>query len=124
MLHHMKVNRLALLASLLLAVSLLPAARAAEREIYPGPEQAKADLAAGLKSAAATHRTREGVDGGVVIVLGEIRQWVPRVAARHVQFPPGRLRLGDLPGPHGSRPDRSEHVWGISDSSPTPRDRQ
>ena len=54
--HLLKINRLPLLAFLLFAVSLLPAARAAEREIYPGPEQAKADLAAGLKSAAATHK--------------------------------------------------------------------
>ena len=29
---------------------------AAERDIYPGPEQAKADVAAGLKAAAASHR--------------------------------------------------------------------
>jgi len=54
--HLLKINRLPLLAFLLLAVSLLPAARAASREIYPAPEQAKADLAAGLKSAAATHK--------------------------------------------------------------------
>lgn len=57
--HSQNTNRrkLPLLAFLLLAVSLLPvAARAADREIYPGPEQAKADLAAGLKAAAATHK--------------------------------------------------------------------
>jgi thioredoxin 1 len=55
--HFLKINRLPFLAFLLLAVSLLPVAtRAAEREIYPGPEQAKSDLAAGLKSAASTHK--------------------------------------------------------------------
>ncbi len=31
-------------------------ARAAEREIYPAPEQARADLAAALKTAAASHK--------------------------------------------------------------------
>jgi thiol:disulfide interchange protein len=57
--HIYKTNRwkLPLLAFLLLATSFLSvAARAAEREIYPGPDQAKADLAAGLKAAAATHK--------------------------------------------------------------------
>jgi thiol:disulfide interchange protein len=39
----------------LLAVGALPA-RAASREIYPAPAQAKADLAAALKTAAATHQ--------------------------------------------------------------------
>ncbi len=44
---------LALAAGFLLAVS---AANSANREIYPAPEQAKADLAAALKTAAATHK--------------------------------------------------------------------
>jgi thiol:disulfide interchange protein len=44
---------LVLLAGLLLAA---PTARAATRQIYPDPAQAKADLAAALKSAAATHK--------------------------------------------------------------------
>jgi thioredoxin 1 len=57
----LKSNRhhLTLLAFLVLAVSILSGAvpaRAAGREIYPAPEQAKADLAAGLKAAAATHK--------------------------------------------------------------------
>ncbi len=41
--------------AVLLAVSADPA-RSAGREIYPDPSQAQADLAAALKSAAATHR--------------------------------------------------------------------
>jgi thiol:disulfide interchange protein len=44
---------LAVAAGFLLAVSV---ANSANREIYPAPEQAKADLAAALKTAAATHR--------------------------------------------------------------------
>ena len=40
------------LGALVLAVS----AGAAEKDIYPGPEQAKADVAAGLKAAAASHK--------------------------------------------------------------------
>jgi thioredoxin 1 len=49
--------KVAILAFLLLAV-LTPSipARAADAEIYPVPEQAKADLAAGLKTAAARHK--------------------------------------------------------------------
>jgi hypothetical protein len=46
-------SRFAAVALLLLGVS---AARPAAHQIYPPPEQAKADLAAALKSAAATHR--------------------------------------------------------------------
>jgi thiol:disulfide interchange protein len=42
------------LAALLLAA--IPPAQAAPREIYPAPEQAAADLAAGLKTAAAEHK--------------------------------------------------------------------
>src|ERR1700682_5501066 len=38
-----------------LAAAILPA-RLGARIIYPGPEQAKADIAAGLKTAAATHK--------------------------------------------------------------------
>jgi thiol:disulfide interchange protein len=49
----MQRRTLLLLASLLLAVT---AAWAANRQIYPAPEQAKADLAAALKTAAATHK--------------------------------------------------------------------
>jgi thioredoxin 1 len=55
-------RKLAILAFLLPAVLSLVAltpsipARAADAEIYPVPEQAKADLAAGLKTAAATHK--------------------------------------------------------------------
>lgn len=59
MLYSLKSNRrkLTFLAFLFFAVtSLSIAAYAAEREIYPAPEQAKADLAAGLKSAAADHK--------------------------------------------------------------------
>jgi thioredoxin 1 len=55
-------QKLAILASLLPAVlslvvlaSSIPV-RAAGAEIYPVPEQAKADLAAGLKTAAANHK--------------------------------------------------------------------
>jgi len=57
--HTQKINRrkLTLRVFLFLAIaSLSIAAYAAERQIYPAPEQAKADLAAGLKSAAATHK--------------------------------------------------------------------
>jgi thioredoxin 1 len=39
----------------LLAVAMIPA-RSANKDIYPAPEQAKADLSAGLKTAAASHR--------------------------------------------------------------------
>ena len=45
----------AVLPVLMLVVALLPV-RAADSEIYPVPEQAKTDLAAGLHKAAATHR--------------------------------------------------------------------
>lgn len=38
------------------ALVLTISAGAAEKDIYPGPEQAKADVAAGLKSAAASHK--------------------------------------------------------------------
>ena len=55
-----RLNRLRklLLPTVLLAATSLAAisAGAAEREIYPAPEQAKADLAAGLKTAAASHK--------------------------------------------------------------------
>ena len=58
MLHAIKFLKLPILTILL--AMLLPAAatsgRAAEREIYPAPEQAKVDLAAGLKAAAAGHK--------------------------------------------------------------------
>jgi thiol:disulfide interchange protein len=47
------IKLLALAAVLAFAAS---AARAAGREIYPDPAQAKADLAAALKTAAATHK--------------------------------------------------------------------
>lgn len=40
----------------LLIMTLAPPMRSAEREIYPPPEQASLDLAAGLKLAAAEHR--------------------------------------------------------------------
>jgi len=40
----------------LLAIGAAGAARTAERDIYPAPEQAPADLAAALKLAAAQHR--------------------------------------------------------------------
>ena len=50
----MKIMKLFAFAALL-AVGALPA-RAASREIYPAPAQAKADLAAALKTAAATHQ--------------------------------------------------------------------
>jgi thioredoxin 1 len=56
--HLNKLRRAALLTTLpaiLLAAALLPA-RAADPEIYPASEQAKADLAAGLHKAAATHK--------------------------------------------------------------------
>jgi len=43
------------LLAVLVAVMIQPA-RSADRVIYPGPEQAKADIANGLKTAAATHK--------------------------------------------------------------------
>jgi thioredoxin 1 len=43
------------LLAILLAAAVVPG-RAAEREIYPTPEQAKVDLAVGLKAAAASHK--------------------------------------------------------------------
>jgi thioredoxin 1 len=49
-----KIFKLLALAALL-AVSTGPA-RSASRDIYPAPAQAKVDLAAALKSAAATHK--------------------------------------------------------------------
>jgi thioredoxin 1 len=49
-----KLRALPLLAILLTAF-ILPS-RAVEREIYPAPERAKVDLAAGLKAAAASHK--------------------------------------------------------------------
>jgi len=42
--------------ALLAVLAAASASRAAEREIYPDPEQAPADLAAGLKTAAAQHK--------------------------------------------------------------------
>jgi thioredoxin 1 len=45
----------AVFLTVLLAVVVVPG-RAAEREIYPAPEQAKVDIAAGLKAAAASHK--------------------------------------------------------------------
>ena len=60
--HAIKLSRISrsflrfqILPALLLAVALL-SARAADRIIYPEPEQAQADLAAGLKAAAASHK--------------------------------------------------------------------
>jgi thiol:disulfide interchange protein len=50
----LKIIMLLALAALL-AVSTSPA-RSAGRDIYPAPAQAKADLAAALKTAAATHK--------------------------------------------------------------------
>jgi thiol:disulfide interchange protein len=50
----MKMFRVPVLATLL-AVVVLPNL-SAEKIIYPAPEQAKIDLAAGLKAAAATHK--------------------------------------------------------------------
>ena len=50
----MKIIKFLALAALL-AVSTGPA-RAAVRDIYPAPAQARADLAAALKTAAATHK--------------------------------------------------------------------
>jgi thiol-disulfide isomerase/thioredoxin len=47
-----RLTRLMLLAALVIAVPC----RAMERQIYPGPEQAAADIAAALKTAAAEHR--------------------------------------------------------------------
>jgi thioredoxin 1 len=46
---------LAILFGLLLAVAIVPA-HAADKIIYPEPEQAKADVTAGLKAAAASHK--------------------------------------------------------------------
>jgi len=45
-----------LAAAALLALSVAAPGRALERDIYPAPEQAPADLAAALKNAAAEHR--------------------------------------------------------------------
>ena len=50
----MKTNKLLALAAMLAFAT--SAARSAGREIYPDPGQAKADLAAALKTAAATHK--------------------------------------------------------------------
>jgi len=49
-----KLSTIALLAIVL--VGGLASARSQEHDIYPAPEQAKADLAAGLKTAAASHK--------------------------------------------------------------------
>jgi thioredoxin 1 len=54
MARHFKLYFLPLVAFLLAA--LVQRAGAADRIIYPGVEQAKADIAAGLKTAAATHK--------------------------------------------------------------------
>ena len=48
-----KIKLLALAALLVFGVGL---AKSADNDIYPDPSQAKADLAAALKTAAATHR--------------------------------------------------------------------
>jgi thiol:disulfide interchange protein len=50
-------RRLLLIAlpAILLAVAVIPS-RAAGREIYPPPERARIDLAAGLRTAAASHK--------------------------------------------------------------------
>jgi thiol:disulfide interchange protein len=40
----------------LLLIAVVAPVRAAEKNIYPAPEQAKADVAAGLKAAAASHK--------------------------------------------------------------------
>jgi thiol:disulfide interchange protein len=50
-----RFSLLAVLSVLLLAVAIVPA-HAAEKIIYPEPEQAKADVTAGLKAAAASHK--------------------------------------------------------------------
>ena len=49
-----KAGDVAVLA--LLALSITAPSQALEREIYPAPEQASADIAAALKTAAAEHR--------------------------------------------------------------------
>lgn len=48
--------RLSALLLLIAAFAVAPAARAADQNIYPAPEAAKSELAAGLQSAAATHK--------------------------------------------------------------------
>ena len=56
--HSIKIPRFSwfrLLPAILLATAILPV-HAADRIIYPEPEQAQADLAAGLKAAAASHK--------------------------------------------------------------------
>jgi thiol:disulfide interchange protein len=52
---HPRSRFLAALVVMLLFAAVLPAG-AGDKEIYPAPEQAPADLAAGLKSAAANHK--------------------------------------------------------------------
>jgi len=57
---HFKLQPLRKFAAALLFAALvsvaIPLTQAAERNIYPAPEQAPADLAAGLKTAAAEHK--------------------------------------------------------------------
>jgi thioredoxin 1 len=55
MLYAIKLLRNRILPILLLTAALA-SSRAAEREIYPAPEQARANLVAGLKAAAASHK--------------------------------------------------------------------
>jgi thioredoxin 1 len=54
---HMRIRHsLMLLPAVFLAIAIQGSSRAAERDIYPAPEQAKSDLAAALEHAAAAHR--------------------------------------------------------------------
>ncbi len=50
------MNRLKLIAAVALLALATGTARQATRDIYPDPGQAKADVAAALKTAAATHK--------------------------------------------------------------------
>jgi len=52
----LRFNLLTLPLVAVLVVAFVRPARSADRIIYPGPEQAKSDIAAGLKTAAATHK--------------------------------------------------------------------
>jgi thiol:disulfide interchange protein len=55
MLHAVKKWKLPLMALLTIAAGIQPL-QSAERQIYPAPEQAEADIAAALKTAAADHK--------------------------------------------------------------------
>lgn len=55
MLHAVKKFKLPLLALLAMAAGISPL-QSAERHIYPAPEQAEADIAAALKTAATEHK--------------------------------------------------------------------